>query len=647
MVQRHLLDAETTDGLDCLRQHQQELETVSCCGIVGVVGQEPAARFLLDGLRILESRGYDSAGIATADPTSKELTTTKFASTQTTCDAIEKLADAVDRHGVNTIGIAHTRWATHGAKTDSNAHPHVDQEGRIAVVHNGVIENYAILKAELVEKGVRFASETDTEVIAQLIGQYVKETDDVAIATQKTLSRLEGTWGLVVMDRKHPDKLIAAKNGSPILIGISNNKMFVASEASAFSQHTKEFIALENGEMAVITPSGHSLETSRIELAPSETIQLTPAPHPHWTLKEILEQPASISRSLNYGGRIVDDSMVKLGGLEERITQLSEVRHLIIAACGTSYHAGMYGAQLMRYLDSFSTVQVVDAAELSREYIPKGEAGFLAISQSGETKDVARALSIAEELDVPCFSVVNQVRSMLARQTGCGVYLNAGREVAVASTKAFTCQVTVLALIAVWFAQLQHRARADSQRRRNVIEALHRLPTNIGMTINKVRTQMRNLAESLVSQNVQRCFILGKGYGESIAREGSLKIKEISYIHAEGYPGGALKHGPFALIEPGIPVILIILDDQHGRHMKTAAHEVKTRGARTIIITDCNLSEREKHELGPDVVSIPSNGPLTALLSVIPLQLLAYELAIAKKIDPDRPRNLAKAVTVD
>jgi len=319
------------------------------------------------------------------------------------------------------------------------------------------------------------------------------------------------------------------------------------------------------------------------------------------------------------------------------------VKHLLVAACGTSYHASLYGAQIMRYLSAFETIQVIDAAELTRDSLPRTNTvtGFLVLSQSGETKDVARALSIAEESgqSIAYFSVVNVVRSLIARQTGCGVYLNAGREVAVASTKAFTCQVAVLSLIAIWFSQIHE---TESKRRRDLIDALHRLPTNIGMTLNNVRLQCKTIAQKIV--NSKSIFILGKGFAEPIAKEGSLKIKEISYIHAEGYPGGALKHGPFALIEKNVPIILIILSDQHASLMKIAAQEVKTREAHTIIITDLR---EDFSRIADDVIVVPTNGPLTALLTVIPLQLIAYELALLKNIDPDKPRHLAKAVTVD
>eukprot|EP01100_Stratorugosa_tubuloviscum_P007164 TRINITY_DN29_c4_g1_i1.p1 TRINITY_DN29_c4_g1~~TRINITY_DN29_c4_g1_i1.p1 ORF type:complete len:669 (+),score=383.71 TRINITY_DN29_c4_g1_i1:107-2113(+) len=618
-----------------------------CCGIVGYVGRvgETAANYLIEGLKVLESRGYDSAGVSTIDQ-NNNLFTTKFASSQSTSDAISRVASkiATGVHNSHSIGIAHTRWATHGAKTDQNAHPHHDQWDRIALAHNGVIENSHHLRTELKQKGVNFSSETDTEVIAQLIGYELHNDSQLSFldAVKKTLSRLEGTWGLAIIDKQTPDQIIAAKNGSPLLIGISTDRMFVASESSAFSQHTKEFIALEDGEVAVVKANEHSLDRSRIELAVVEQIAANPAPFPHWTIKEMMDQPEAISRSLNFGGRLRDEISVKLGGLDDKRDTLLKIDNLILVGCGTSWHACLYGALLMRWLNCFLTAQAIDAAEVGRDSIPKSGAGLLALSQSGETKDVSRVVSIAEEVDIPTFSVVNVVRSLIARQTSCGVYLNAGREVAVASTKAFTCQVTVLALVSIWFAQ---ERRTELQRRRQLIEALHRLPTNVGMTLHKVRGKCQQIAQKMLK--TRSCFILGKGFAEPIAREGALKIKEITYVHAEGFPGGALKHGPFALIEPGVPIFLIVLNDQHEASMKTAAAEVKARGAFTIIITNLLDKDIANQPYFDEVISIPSCGPLTALLATIPLQMIAYELAILRGIDPDRPRNLAKSVTVD
>ena len=606
------------------------------CGIVGFIGREAAINYLTDGLTILENRGYDSAGIATLSKTG-QITLTKFASGEAG-DAVAHLKRRSNDHDGHELGIGHTRWATHGAKTDANAHPHLDTKNRVAVVHNGVITNYALLKQELLEAGIVFASQTDTEVIAQLIGVALDHGLELSAAVHETLQRLEGTWGLAILSPLLPDGIIVAKNGSPLVIGIAEDKVFIASEPVAFSTWTRDFIALQNGEIAIVRAHGHELDLTRLEQAAVEVVAISPSPHAHWTIKEILEQPEAVRSTLNHGARLLSDTQIKLGGLEIRKTDLSLIKHLVIAACGTSYHAGMYAAQLFRRLGAFETVQVVDASELTPQHFTRHQAGLLVISQSGETKDVHRAVIMAQELGVTVFSVVNAVGSLIARTTQCGVYLNAGRERAVASTKAFTTQVTAIALMAGWFAEQRN---TDVGKRRQLIEELRRLSTNLDIAL-KLRDRCRAVALTLV--DARHMFILGKGYGEPIAKEGALKIKEITYLHAEGYAGGALKHGPFALIEPGTPVILIILDDEHAKHMQTATEEVRARGARTIIITDKAMLA---HDIASELLVIPKDGCMAGLLATVPLQLIAYELAVIKGLNPDKPRNLAKAVTVD
>lgn len=606
------------------------------CGIIGFVGNEDAVNYLIDGLAILENRGYDSAGVVTLDE-NRTLALSKFAS-RDTADAILRLREAAKTHVGHRIGIGHTRWATHGAKTDANAHPHTDTARRLAVVHNGVITNYTSLKNELKEKGITFVSETDTEVIAQLIGHHLDQGHSLIEAVKATLNRLEGTWGLAVLSPLLPEAIVVAKNGSPICVGIADGKAFVASEPAAFGLSTRDFIALDNGEIAIVRADRQGLDLSRLEKAPADTIAASPDPYPHWTIKEILEQPDAVRRTLNYGGRLKSDTQVKLGGLERHANELLSIQHLVIAACGTSYHAALYGALAMRAMNAFDTVQVVDASELTSQHFSQKDAGLLVISQSGETKDVHRAVVMAQEQSVPTFSVINAVGSLIARTTKCGVYLNAGREHAVASTKAFVTQVTALELIAVWFAE---RRGNEIHRRTEIIRHLHRLPLNIEATL-KTREACQKLAQKLIDH--QHLFVLGKGIGEPIAREGALKIKEITYLHAEGYPGGALKHGPFALIEEGTPVILTIFDDSQAHLMRTAAEEVKARGAKVIIITDeASLADH----VADETIVVPNSGVLSGLLATIPLQFIAYELAVLKGINPDKPRNLAKAVTVD
>lgn len=610
------------------------------CGIVGYVGNENAVDYLLEGIHILQNRGYDSAGVATLSDDLK-IQITKYASLGSTSDSIEKLKDnAPDRHKGHSSGIGHTRWATHGGKTDENAHPHTDYKGRIAIVHNGTIENSDEIKERLQKRGIPFKSQTDTEVIAQLIGHHLDQGHPLMDSIQNALGELEGTWGLLILSKVEPGKIIVCRNGSPLLIGMGKGRTFIASEVSGFSRHVNEYIALKDGEIAVVRGDGVSLDLSRVEKAEAQDIQLDPTPYPHWTIKEIYEQPQAVARAIAYGARLDYNKGAVLGGLDRNSDMLLDIDNLIIAACGTSLNAGVYGSHLMRSLDSFNTVQCVDAAEMTAQYAPAMKGGLLAISQSGETKDVMRALSTAQDAGLPVFSCVNSVGSLIARSTGCGVYIHAGRENAVASTKAFTGSVTCLALVASWFAQ--HRTKnTNLMKRRELIDSLHRLPTYMGMCM-PLREQCKEIAMKLRDKN--HMFILGKGLGEPIAQEGALKIKEISYIHAEGYGGGSLKHGPFALLDKGTPVIHLVFNDQNAQAMRIAAQEVKARGSYNICITD---KPSLCKGLADDIIAIPSNGPLTALLAVVPMQLLAYELSVARGINPDKPRHLAKAVTVD
>mmetsp|Transcript_3710 Transcript_3710/g.5741 ORF Transcript_3710/g.5741 Transcript_3710/m.5741 type:complete len:688 (-) Transcript_3710:188-2251(-) len=618
------------------------------CGIVGVVGSDDASKFLLEGLMVLRNRGYDSAGVATIDEKGTQLEITKFASRASTSDSIELLSANTAHHKGHFTGIGHTRWATHGGKTDYNAHPHTDSKGRIAVVHNGTINNSYELRKALADKGIKFVSETDTEVIAQLIGVYMDEGLDTKDAVKSALQRCEGTWGLAIVNKSSPREIVVACNGSPMMIGIGPNRTYIASETSAFSNYTKNFIAMKDGEIGVVSDGESTLDMGRVEVAAESDVLLTPAPYPHFTIKECVEQPLSIARALGHGARMNGQQIV-LGGLDMNKQLLSTTRNVLLTGCGTSKFASEFGAKLMRDLNCFDTVFTIDSAEVRRSDIPRNDGLMMAISQSGETKDVHRAVKVAMEAGMPCLSVVNTVGSLIARTTGMGVYLNAGREHAVASTKAFSSQVTVLALIALWFRAQREETEGlnESRLKTELLDALKRLPISFGMSL-RSRNQCKSIAEELV--NKRHLFILGKGYSEPIAHEGALKIKELCYLHAEGFSGGALKHGPFALIEGNdgadgaTPLIAIILDDDHAGLMRTAAEEVKARGGKVYVITD-NPTLAEG--IDPNPVIIPSNGPLTALIAVLPLQLIAYELSILKGIDPDVPRNLAKAVTVD
>jgi glucosamine--fructose-6-phosphate aminotransferase (isomerizing) len=533
--------------------------------------------------------------------------------------------------------------ATHGGKTDENAHPHTDSSGKIALVHNGILNNANDLRRVLQAEGHVFTSQTDTEVIVKLIGKFYMEGNkekqgsmSLKEATEIALDRCVGTWGLAIVCTDKPDEMVVARNGSPLVIGMGADRTFIASETSAFNRYTKSFISMKDGEIGVLHADGRTLDLSRKQLAPDQQVKLSPEPYPHWTIKELMEQPEAIAHSLNFGGRMSNDRVI-LSGLDLNEDKMSKIKHMTLSACGTSLNAAKYGERLMKQLGSFDSVAALDAAETETKDFPcmdkTQSTGLIVVSQSGETKDVHRVVVNAMKEEITALSVVNAVGSLIARTTNLGVYCNAGRENAVASTKAFTTQVTVLALIAIWFRECRDRFagvthNVEAQR---VKDALMRLPITMGITMKTCRKQCKEIAERL--KDKEHCFVLGKGFAEPVAYEGALKIKEMCYLHAEGYSGGALKHGPFALIDDATgkfgatPIIMFILDDQHAHHMISAAEEVKARGAELIIITDNPSLVRD---LGVDPIVIPRNGHMTALTGVIPLQLIAYELALLR-----------------
>jgi len=442
------------------------------------------------------------------------MTIAKYASDGDKADGVE----LVSKHSTSSIGhhvgIAHTRWATHGGKTDENAHPHVDSSGKIALVHNGTINNANELRKELKGLGHKFTSQTDTEVIAKLIGHY-KDADKSTVveATEKALARCDGTWGLCIMSQDDPDQLVVACNGSPLVIGISEDRTFIASETSAFNRFTKSFIPMKDGEIGILHADGRTLDLSRKQKAPDQKVELSPAPFPHWTLKELVEQPEAIARALGFGGRISDER-VYLGGLDSNEKLLSNIKFMVMSACGTSLNAAKYAEKLMKNLESFEHVVALDAAETDTKDFPKTsdpkDTGLLVISQSGETKDVQRVVKTAMQNDITVMSVINSVGSMIARTTSLGVYCHAGRENAVASTKAFTTQITVLALIALWFRQLRDRetGTSPSYEAKMLKDALTRLPISFGMAM-KNRDACKKIAERLFPK--EHCFVLGKG----------------------------------------------------------------------------------------------------------------------------------------
>ena len=608
------------------------------CGIIASIGNDNSFFHCLCGLKQLQNRGYDSAGICSM--IDNQFITTKYASTDKE-SALFKVEGEKEKHDDVYISIGHTRWATHGAKTDINSHPHISSDGLFSLVHNGIIENYIELKEMLINNGFTFKSQTDTEVVVNLIAYFYKLHKNTVTAIQKTIEELEGTWGLAIICLHEPDKLYTTRHGSPILVGHTNEMAIVTSEQSGFCNQVNNYFILQNMDICVIEKKEDKVNVYTNELYQINKITkgeyvASPDPWPHWTIKEIHEQTESCLRAISLGGRLCSDNTVKLGGLENKKKELMSIDHLILLGCGTSYHAGMFGVNYFKDLCDFHSVQIFDGAEFNEKDIPKqGKISLVLLSQSGETKDLHRCIQIGKENDLFLIGVVNVVDSLIAREVHCGCYLNAGREVAVASTKAYTSQVIILNLMAIWFAQ---KKDIHHYKRERYIQDLRNLHMDIKKTIEMCETKIDDVVSLF---NHHSCFLLGKGNGESIAREGALKIKEISYIHAEGYSTSSLKHGPFALLTKGFPVVLIAPDNEHYAKSENAYEEIKSRHATIVFITDKEGVEKE------NTIMIKKNRSFQDFLSIIPLQILAYKLSLARDLNPDMPRNLAKVVTVE
>ena len=609
------------------------------CGIIASIGKDNSFFHCLCGLKQLQNRGYDSAGICSI--IDNQFVTTKYASTDKE-SALIKVEKEEKNHEDAHVSIGHTRWATHGAKTDQNSHPHNSSDGAFSLVHNGIIENYAELKDMLIENGFTFQSQTDTEVVVNLVAYFYNLHDNnTVMAIQKTIEKLEGTWGLAITCINEPDKLYTTRHGSPILVGHTDELAIVTSEQSGFCNQVKNYFILQNRDICIIEKKDDKVEVYTNEtyevkkLKKGDTV-MTPDPWPHWTIKEIHEQTESCLRAISLGGRLSSNDEVKLGGLESRKMELMGINHIILLGCGTSYHAGMIGMNYFKDLGGFHSVQLFDGAEFGEKDIPKqGRTALVLLSQSGETKDLHRCIQIGKENDLFLIGVVNVVDSLIAREVHCGCYLNAGREVAVASTKAYTSQIILLNMMAIWFAQMKD---IHSYKRAKYILDLRNLHMDIKKTIEMCETKIDEIIPLFEHSS---CFLLGKGNGESIAREGALKIKEISYIHAEGYSTSSLKHGPFALLTKGFPVVLIALDNEHYAKSENAYEEIKSRHATIVFITDKEGVEKE------NMIKIKKNDSFQDFLSIIPLQILAYKLSLNRELNPDMPRNLAKVVTVE
>jgi len=607
------------------------------CGIVGYVGPRKALPVLLDGLKRLEYRGYDSAGIALiADG---KLIVQKSAG---------KIAALESQLGRDTqqanVGIAHTRWATHGAPTSRNAHPHTDCAGNIAVAHNGIIENHAALRQMLVAKGHRFASETDTETLAHLIEQFYHGSLEQAVAA--ALQEVEGTYGIVVISAKEPGTIVAARSGSPLLLGLGTGENFVASDPSAVLAYTRSVVYLDEGNLAVVTASGYQVKDRHAVPVSKEVSQIDwdlatieRGGFPHFMLKEICEQPESIRNTLR-GRLLEEEGTARFGGLNLTPEALAGINRIVLTACGTSWHAALVGEYMIEELVRLPA-EVEYASEFRyRNPLVDEHTLVIVISQSGETADTLAALREAKRRGAHTLGIVNVVGSSIAREVDGGIFLHAGPEIGVASTKAFTSQIAALAVFTLYLGRQRSLSILQG---REIVKALRKLPEQVEAVLAK-RSLIEELAERYT--RASNVLYLGRGYNFPVALEGALKLKEISYIHAEGYPAAEMKHGPIALIDELMPVVFVAPHDAVHAKIVSNIEEVRARGGQVIaVVTE---GDTEITSLVDHAISIPETLDfLSPILSSVPLQLLAYHIAVRRGCNVDQPRNLAKSVTVE
>lgn len=610
------------------------------CGIVGYIGPQQADDLLLTGLQRLEYRGYDSAGLAIVDDGSLVVRKQK--------GKVSALAKAVENVRVQgTLGVGHTRWATHGFPNDKNAHPHTSSDGAFALVHNGIIENYATLRKQLQEKGYAFTSETDTEVLVHLI-DHVRKEQGLALpeALSQALTKVVGTYGIAIVSSEDPDLLLAARNGSPLLLGVNEQEYFIASDASALIEHTRQVVYLNDGEMAVVRRSGYEVRTIANQPLQKEVHelqwdieQIEKQGYEHFMLKEIMEQPKALTDCMR--GRVrASEGRVVLGGLMDVMDQLRAANRIIIAACGTSWHSALVGEYL---IEEFARVpvEVEYASEFRyRNPILREDDVVIVISQSGETADTLAAVREAKRQGVLTLGICNVVGSTIARETDAGVYLHIGPEIGVASTKAFTAQVLVLAMLSMKLAEGRTLSQAEIAHNLHAIQAI---PEKVQTVLDQTDT-IKEMAK--VYRYAENFLYLGRGYNFPVALEGALKLKEISYIHAEGYPAAEMKHGPIALIDKFMPVVFTALRDRTYDKIISNIEEVAAREGAVIAITDEGNGELDR--LCEYVLRVPKTEEfLSPLLTSIPLQLLSYHIAVMRGCHVDQPRNLAKSVTVE
>jgi len=607
------------------------------CGIVGYIGPRQATPVLIEGLRRLEYRGYDSSGIAIINGEGL-----KIAKAAGKLSALEKQISGLMPKG--TVGIGHTRWATHGAPTSTNAHPHTDQSGRIAIIHNGIIENSGAIRKALEQRGHSFTSETDTEVLAHLIGECYKGDLEEAVAA--ALRDVDGAYGIAVISVDHPDMIVAARKGSPLLVGVGDKEWFVASDASAILAHTRSVVYLDDGEMVVLTRQGYhvrDLSASRIEKAVDhidwDLSTIERGGFAHFMLKEIFEQPESVRNTMR-GHLLEEEGTARVAGLNLTDDDIKRINRVVITACGTSWHSALIGEYLLEEWARLP-VEVEYASEFRyRNPVIDDRTLVIGISQSGETADTLAAIREAKRRGARTIGLVNVVGSTIAREVDGGIYLHAGPEIGVASTKAFTSQVTALALIALRVARLRNLSILQG---RQIIQGLKALPELIQQILARA-SDVEALADRFGRAN--NMLYLGRGVNFPVALEGALKLKEISYVHAEGYPAAEMKHGPIALIDDLMPVFFIAPRDAVHSKIVSNVEEVRARGGQVIAII--NDGDQEITRLAAATFTIPETlDLLTPILTVIPLQLYSYYVAVRRGCNVDQPRNLAKSVTVE
>jgi len=610
------------------------------CGIVAYIGSREAYPIILNGLQRLEYRGYDSSGVALLD---KELAVYKKMG-----KVAELESSLVGKNLHAHSGIGHTRWATHGEPSDRNAHPHRSKSGKLAMVHNGIIENFSPIKKELLQKGYVFESETDTEVLLHFIDDiYQNGAENLEEAVRIALKRIVGAYVIIILDQDQPDTLIAARKGSPLVIGIGKNEHFLASDASPIIEYTKEVVYINDYEMAIVKPDelilknpGNERITPFITKLDMELAAIEKGGYEHFMLKEIFEQPTAVFDCLR--GRLdVKNGTITMGGIDQHLDLLKEAKRIIIVGCGTSWHAGLLAEYVLEELCRIP-VEVEYASEFRyrNPVINPGDV-IIAVSQSGETADTLVALENAKSKGAFIFGVVNVVGSSIARLSQAGAYSHAGPEIGVASTKAFTAQLAVLYMIAIKLGYAKGTLSKD--RYQHLINELSLVPDKIQDVLNSAAS-IEKLAAKY--QHARDFLFLGRGYNFPIALEGALKLKEISYIHAEGYPAAEMKHGPIALVEETLPVVFVATKDLYHEKLVSNAREIKARKGMVLAVVTENDSVFE--EIADDIISVPAADELIApLISVVPLQLLAYYTGLAKGLDVDKPRNLAKSVTVE